>query len=306
MEKQLIVEIPSPSRDSLKIYGFRFGKKGKKPSAVIISGFRGDEITHIYASSLIIKFLKENPFLIKGEIFIIPVVNIFGFNVEKRFWPFDNTDISKMFPGFINGETTQRIAAKIFEYIKNYDYGIEIISGEKNAEYVPHVRVLDYEDINFEDAKDFGFRYIYKVKPDFCDNVSILYNWHRLDTKAFSIFGGKTQQLDLSISERIKEGILSFLGEKNIIDYKFSVKEESIIIEEKDLISFETNNSGIFIPFKKAGEKIKKGEILYQVIDPLTGNIKEEIYSLEDGFIFQVFSRNLIPQGETAYLMINY
>lgn len=40
-------------------------------------------------------------------------------NIKKRFWPTDNTDINRMFPGYDLGETTQRIAAGVFEVIKD-------------------------------------------------------------------------------------------------------------------------------------------------------------------------------------------
>ena len=40
--------------------------------------------------------------------------------IKKRFWSIDNTDINRMFPGYDKGETTQRIAAGIFEKIKDY------------------------------------------------------------------------------------------------------------------------------------------------------------------------------------------
>lgn len=47
-------------------------------------------------------------------------------NIHKRFWPVDNTDVNRMFSGYDKGETTQRIAADIFEAVSGYDYGIQL------------------------------------------------------------------------------------------------------------------------------------------------------------------------------------
>lgn len=55
-------------------------------------------------------------------------VNHFSMNIGKRFWPSDNTDINRMFPGYKEGETTQRIADGVFENIKDYSYGIQFAS----------------------------------------------------------------------------------------------------------------------------------------------------------------------------------
>lgn len=59
---------------------------------------------------------------------MVPSVNHFSINIGKRFWPSDNTDINRMFPGYKEGETTQRIAAGVFENIKDYSYGIQFAS----------------------------------------------------------------------------------------------------------------------------------------------------------------------------------
>lgn len=53
---------------------------------------------------------------------MVPSVNHFSMNIGKRFWPSDNTDINRMFPGYKEGETTQRIAAGVFENIKDYSF----------------------------------------------------------------------------------------------------------------------------------------------------------------------------------------
>ncbi len=55
---------------------------------------------------------------IQGEmghkILILPSINLYSMNIQKRFWSTDNTDINRMFPGYCLGETTQRIAAGRF------------------------------------------------------------------------------------------------------------------------------------------------------------------------------------------------
>ena len=59
---------------------------------------------------------------------MIPAANAFSMNIHKRFWPVDNTNVNRMFPGYDKGETTQRIAADIFEAVSSYDYGIQLAS----------------------------------------------------------------------------------------------------------------------------------------------------------------------------------
>lgn len=59
---------------------------------------------------------------------MIPAANALSANIHKRFWPVDNTDVNRMFPDYDKGETTQRIAADIFEAVSSYDCGIQLAS----------------------------------------------------------------------------------------------------------------------------------------------------------------------------------
>ena len=305
MAKELIFNFPSPNRDSLKVYGYRFKGEDKKPSVAIVSGLRGDEILQLYVASQLVNFLNEkvknNINFIKGEILIIPSVNTFGFNIEKRYWPLDNTDISRMFPGYEKGETTQRIAALLFEKIQGFDFGIKLTSGVRSAEYIPHVKVFDMENSDIEKGKDFGFRYVHKVEPKPYDTASLTYNWHIWNTKAFSIYGGKTNHINFRYVEEIKNGIIRFLSKNGIINFKINELFCSQIINDKNLLNIKTPEAGIFHPFKKIGDFATKGEPLFKIEDPLSGETRAEIESPVDGIVFQMHSYPMIYQSTTAF-----
>ena len=120
MEKKIIYQIDSLYRDTFRVTGFEFGE-GKK-SVCIVGNTRGNEYQQIYTCAKLVQKLKqlENAGKIKEghKILVIPSANPYSANVKKRFWPTDNTDINRMFPGYDLGETTQRIAAGVFEEIK--------------------------------------------------------------------------------------------------------------------------------------------------------------------------------------------
>lgn len=80
---------------------------------------------------------------------VISSVNPYSMNIGKRFWPTDNTDINRMFPGYDKGETTQRIAAGIFEAIQGYRFGIQLSSFYIPGNFTPHVRMMKtgFEDV---------------------------------------------------------------------------------------------------------------------------------------------------------------
>ncbi|MEE1101609.1 MAG: succinylglutamate desuccinylase/aspartoacylase family protein, partial [Agathobacter sp.] len=125
MIERTIYEIKALYRDDFRVRGYEFGS-GEK-SVCIVGSMRGNEVQQLYVCSQLVKKFKqleEEGRIADGhKILIIPSVNPYSINVQKRFWPTDNTDINRMFPGYDLGETTQRIADGVFKEIKDYNIG---------------------------------------------------------------------------------------------------------------------------------------------------------------------------------------
>ena len=119
MREEIIYSIASLYRDDFRIRGYRFGSGHK--SLCIVGGVRGNEYQQIFTCSQVVQALKqaeaEGKLCSDHEILVIPTLNPSSMNIGKRFWPTDNTDINRMFPGYDLGETTQRIAAGVFQEI---------------------------------------------------------------------------------------------------------------------------------------------------------------------------------------------
>lgn len=140
--------------------------------------------------------LENHGFLQKGlSVTVIPSANPFSMNIGKRFLAMDDTDINRMFPGYNKGETTQRIAAGLFEKLQGYEYGIQMASFYMPGEFIPHVRIvktaLDYAD----EGKDFGLPYVSVSEPAPLDTTLLNYNWQNWNTKAFSLYGVEITEL---------------------------------------------------------------------------------------------------------------
>ena len=125
---------------------------------------RGNEYQQLYICSQLVKRLgemEEQGRLTPGkQIMVIPCVNPYSMNVQKRFWSIDNTDINRMFPGYSLGETTQRIAAGVFEAVQDFPLGVQFSSFYMPGAFVPHVRMMKtgYEDPEL--ACQFGLPYV--------------------------------------------------------------------------------------------------------------------------------------------------
>lgn len=180
-------------------------------------------------------------------------------NIKKRFWPTDNTDINRMFPGYDLGETTQRIADGVFREISEYRYGIQFTSFYMPGDFVPHVRLMEEGYSKTELAEQFGLPYVVvrKVRP--YDTATLNYNWQVWNTQAFSLYTTATERINPNGAGQAVLAVLNFLSAQGIVQYHGPSLIKPKIVSDTELIPVRTSESGIFEPLVKAGENGSNG-----------------------------------------------
>lgn len=308
MKVQTIFSMSSPYRDDFRIKAYTFGEGAK--TLCIVGSMRGDEIQQQYVASRLVallKFAEENNRIQPGvSISVIPSANPFSINIEKRFWALDNTDINRMFPGYSQGETTQRIAAGLFEFIKDFKFGIQLASYYLPGNFLPHVRMIHtgFEDV--EDAKYFGFPYIAIRDPEPFDTVLLNYNWQIWDTQAFSLYAGTTDTIDHETARISIDAVCRFMTHKGMAS--LSVSQEEIaaptIVIGSQLISIQAPHAGILIMESEAGQEVKKGKVIARIMHPYEGYQVCEIKSPVTGTIFFARNKSITFQNTLLFRII--
>lgn len=306
MIKESLYTFKSPYRQDMHMYGYHFGR-GEK-SACIVGAIRGNEVQQLYICSKLVQRLKEleqKGAIASGKcITVIPSVNHYSMNVGKRFWPSDNTDINRMFPGYNFGETTQRIAAGLFEAVKGYEYGIQLASFYIPGDFVAHVRMMDTGYQNASLANLFGLPYVVIRKPRPIDTTTLNYNWQVWESNAFSVYTNKTDSIDEQSAQQAVSAILRFLNRMGILRYNCHGGFISSTIHEDELMSVVSDVPGIFLRRKNAGEEVQVGDVLAEIIDPLEGEIREQILAPSDGVIFFAHDEPLVMEHSTVFKLI--
>ena len=307
MRTVTILKSSSLYRDDFLIKGFAFGF-GEK-SLCIVGTTRGNEYQQLFVCSQLVRELKKaeerNQLTPGHEILVIPCCNPSSLNVDKRFWPIDNTDINRMFPGYDLGETTQRIAYKIFETVKDYEVGVQLASFYMPGNFLPHVLIMQTE-MEYQDlATKFDVPYVVIRKPRPFDTTTLNYNWQIWETMAFSLYTNTTDSLDPVSAARGVRSVLAFMSETGLLrDYPDSTHEYKILYEDEDVLSLRTPSAGFFIPKVRVEDSIAQGQILANIVDPTDGEIIDELVSPCDGTVFFMHSRPLVYSNTSAIKII--
>lgn len=307
MKKRVIYEIKALYRDNFRVTGYEFGE-GEK-SVCIVGSMRGNEVQQLYVCSLLVKKFKqleEEGRIKKGHrVLIIPSINPYSMNIQKRFWPTDNTDINRMFPGYDQGETTQRIADGVFQEIKDYTYGIQFTSFYMPGEFMPHIRMMEEGYSKVELAKQFDMPYVVlrKVRP--YDTTTLNYNWQVWDTQAFSFYTTTTSRIDRKSAGQAVLSVLKFLAAQNIVTYNGPRTTASKVVEDVDMVSVQTAKSGIFESLVRVGEHVEEGQPLANIVHPYDGEIMETLYAPLDSVVFFMHSDPLTYANTAVFKLVD-
>ena len=307
MKKEVLYTVPSYFRDDMNILSYRFGK-GEK-SCVILGALRGDEVQQLYVCARLVSFLrdveKEGGLIPGRTVTVIPTAISSAMNVGSRLWAPENVDLNRCFPGDPDGSTGERIANGLFETLKLYRYGIQLTSFYQPGSFVPHVRVMDTGKQNPELGCEFGMPYVYVRKPRITDRITLNYVWQNSGTQAFSLYAGKTHEIDETAAEQTLRAIIRFLNSRGVIRSDNPSGYNSSVITEEDLEQVSSGNAGLLRRVKFAGAHVRRGEQLAFLINPSDGSIREVLKSPVTGVLFFMQDGPFITQHSPVFQVLS-
>lgn len=306
MYKEVLYTLEGIYREDFQITGFRFG--GGDKSACIVGSLRGNEYQQTYICSQLIKELKKleehGQIANNKSVLVIPCLNQYAMNIDKRFWPLDDSDINRKFPGHLGGDTTQQIAAEIMEIIDGYSYGIQLTSFYMPGKFVPHVRMMETGFQNPSLANLFGLPFAVIRKPKPMDTTTLNYNWQMRGTSAFSLYTNCSDYIDDVSARQAVASILRFLTRMGIIKYNNHSGYIAEVINEDDLMPILTAAAGFYKRLKEPGDPIYHGDVLGEIIDPYSGEVISRVVSPTEGLVFFAYTEPTVMEDAVVYKVI--
>ena len=306
MNKQLIFSMNTALRGEYAIHGFAYGH-GEK-AACIVGAMRGNEYQQLYICSLLAGKLAEiearGDITAGKEILLVPTLNYSSMNANKIRWIADDSDINRSFPGNHEGTATSRIAATMLDVAKEYQYGIQLPSFYLSGELIPHIRMMKTGNESTSLANLFGMPYVVSGITRAFDSSTFAYNLLEQGVQAFSVYSRTTNWIDGESAHMAVSSILRFLTRMGIIKYDCHGGFISTTISEDSLITVASESSGIFKRLAKPDMEVSHGEVLAEIIEPMTGEIKARITSPTDGIVFFVQDAPMVFQNTVAFRII--
>ena len=170
------------------------------------------------------------------------------------------------------------------------------------GDFIPHVRIIKtgYEDV--ETARLFGMRYVTTYQPRPFDTTLLNYNWQLWNTKAFSIYAGKTSQVDLTAGTETVDAILRMMSRTGIVTTSLvGAAYESIVLDESALQHVKARHAGILLRLVNAGNRVHPGQSLAHIIHPYNGQVLNDVKAMDEGMVFFAHNRPVVLQNALLF-----
>jgi len=312
MKPPILLKMTSPLGEGFEIPYHDFGPSTDTPAIAFVGGIHGNELNSVFILARLAAYLapiaagkKEGQKLL-GRVVLIPAVNVIGMHTRDRQWPFDRTDINRMFPGYHLGETTQRIADAVFQKTKTAMTRIDIHASNLEIEELPQVRIYDTHPGTLASAKQFGLPAVIQCPVNKTAIATLLNAWMTLGGENFVIQAGMAGDLQVAACERVLKAFVRFLIQKNILSSTLeSVEADAGAIEEtthtfglQHTVSVVSEKAGLFVAQAILGRWMEQGDLLGVVYDGFDGRIRARIRAPISGLLTAMRRQALIYQGD--------
>jgi uncharacterized protein len=290
--KIYVGKLPSANKIYINASVFRSEKVG--PTVLLLAGMHGDEIDGV---ETVRQFLRNfAPGGLKaGTLIVIPLLNIYGFLNFSRDVP-DGKDVNRSFPGSRFGSLASRVASSLTTQILPLtDIILDFHTGGLGNYNFPQIRYTSKDSRSLELAKVFNAPFII-AKPTISKSL------RKIATKAGKPIlvyeAGEAQRRDEFVINLGLRGIYRVLNYLEMVDYKDD--NEYPILHLQGSTWRRAAQSGFFIPEKKSGDPVKKGErigIIQELHDPR----EYEVKSTRDGFVIGNSFSPIVYQGDALF-----
>lgn len=306
MSTGAMLRMTAPMREDFEVPYHDLGDPQQSPRVALVAGLHGDEVNGVFVLSRLAAYLRKvergdaDGQRLQGRVIVIPAVNVLGLNTRTRAWPFDKTDINRMFPGYDAGETTQRIAHAVLEITRSAAYRVDIHSSNRDFEELPQVQLYEPRRNERASAFLFGLPAIVVRRSTSLYTSTIGHAWQNLGGENFVVQAGHAGGLQLSHCERLFRSLISFLrrtGTISGVDLS-EEDEETHFFDLRQGLPLISENAGIFVSNLEVGRWLQAGDTIGFIYNGLEGEIHAEIKTPVAGLLTGIRRQPLLCQGD--------
>lgn len=300
---EVIAEVELPVGEKLTIKKNRLTpkkvKQGEKLKRIsVVTGIHGDELEGQYVCYLIEERIRKHPELLKGIVDIYPAMNPLGVDSITRGIPGFDLDMNRIFPGNKKGMMAEYMAAKIIEDVDGSDLAIDIHASNSYLKEIPQIRINEqHEDILVPIAKKLNMDYIWVHSAATVLESTFAYTLNQKHVNTLVVEMGVGMRITNEYAYQLTEGIFNVMKSMGMWDGEIGEIREPIVSTDGFVNYLNARVEGVFVPKVEHWKDVCKGELIGEIVNPLTGEEPEPVVSPVNGIVFTLREYPVVYAG---------
>ena len=300
---ETVVSVELPINEQLVIRKQRIlplgGLKGGEKRISVVTGIHGDELEGQYTVFELARRIRANQECLNAIVDIYPAMNPMGIDSIIRGIPAFDLDMNRIFPGNEDGSMAEYTAAKIIQDVKGSDIAFDLHASNMFLTEIPQIRISEETAERLVPlAKHANVDFIWVHGAATVLESTFAHSMNDIGTPTLVVEAGVGMRITKHYGEQIAEGILNVMREMGMWAGETGPVREPIISDDPNDVSFlNAAASGIFIPAVKHGAMLTKGELVGEIVDPLTTTVLSEVRSPVDGYLFTIREYPVVDEG---------
>ena len=294
---EIITSVGLPVDEKLMIKKNRIGSGQKRIS--IVTGIHGDELEGQYVCYELQQRIEQDKDKLKGIVDIYPAMNPLGIDSITRGIPAFDLDMNRLFPGNIDGNMTEYLAAGIIKDVAGSDCVLDIHASNIYLTEIPQIRINElHSDTLIPLAKLANVDFIWVHGASTVLEATFAHSLNSIGTPTLVVEMGVGMRLTREYGNQLVDGIFNLMNEMGIWTGDVTEVREPVISKDPDNVCFlNASSSGLFIPEVKHGASLKHGDLIGKIVDPLFGRVLDEVRSPIDGMLFTIRDYPIVDEG---------
>lgn len=297
-----VAEVALPVDEVLRIKKRRIMPDGSDDASKrisIVTGIHGDELEGQYVCFELARRIEENKKCLKGIVDIYPAMNPLGIDSITRGIPAFDLDMNRIFPGNSEGNMTELLAANILKDVAGSDVVLDIHASNIYLTEIPQIRInrLHKEEL-IPLAEHCNVDFVWVHEASTVLESTFAYSLNSTGTPCLVVEMGVGMRITKEYGDQLVDGIFSLMHSLGMWIGKTKTPRKSIVSENvEDVCFLNAAAGGLFIPDVKHWEKLKRGDRIGRIINPLSGQVLQNVESPVDGILFTIREYPIVDEG---------
>lgn len=298
---ETVVRLDLPVGEELHIRKNRLSPAGGGPGRrlSVVTGIHGDELEGQYVCYEIQRLIRERPELLAGTVDVYPALNPLGIDSVTRGIPGFDLDMNRIFPGRRDGDMNEAVAAEIVRDLEGSDLCLDIHASNIFITEAPQIRINQrHEDRLLPWARLANVDFVWVHSNATVLESTLAYSLNSLDTPTLVVEMGVGMRITKSYGDQLADGVFRLMCELGIWRGEAPRVREPVVSREPDEVVFlNAPQPGVWLKTRSHGAKLRAGDELGKIVDPLRGEALCSVSAPSDGWLFTIREYPVVDQG---------